>query len=379
MRRGRILILIALILLLGVAAAFLVLTRLGGGGGVVRPEAEGTEGPTFGGEAEIVIAAQDISRGSEIPEDGVILSPFPSDFVVETMVTDVEQVIGKRARMDIARGVPITERMFTDESGDLLGTGSDASIAIAPGMTAIAVPLDRFSGVAYAIQDGDQVDVIVTLLMLDLDADFQTVLPNETAILVGADGAVLTATGATQVEASEEGASASSPEPLPFGRVDVEEETNEQLYVLPVGEQRPRMVSQRLIGNATVLHVGEFALPGAEPAPEPEGEAPAGTPQQGQEQQAAPEPEKPDIVTLIVSPQDALALKWALKAGADLTLTLRAPDDDSETETTSVTLQYLIDNYDIAVPSKVSYGTEPNLEADPRKWQPSQEVPTPAP
>ncbi len=378
MRRGRILILIALILLLGAAAAFLVLTRLGGGEQAAGPE-EGTPGPPPG-EAEIVIAAQDIARGAEIPEGGVILSPFPADFVVETMITDVEQVVGKRARMDIARGVPLTERMITEESGDLLGTGSNASIAIPPGMTAIAVPLNRFSSVAYAIQDGDSVDVVVSMLMLDVDPDFQTTLPDQTAIFVGQNGEVLTATGATQVEQTEEGTASTSPEPLPFGRIDVEEQTGQQVYLLP-GEgqvQRPRLVSQRLISNAIVLHVGEFALPEAEEAAEqpPEEQAP-GTPEQQQVEQ--PEPEKPDIVTLIVTPQDALALKWALEAGSDLTLTLRAPDDDEETETTSVTLQYLVDNYDIAVPSKVPYGTEPRLQAEAKRWESSEPSSTPVP
>jgi Flp pilus assembly protein CpaB len=376
MRRGRILILLALILLLGAVAAFLVLTRLGGGG-PAQPVEETPSAPI--GEAQIVIAAQDISRGSEIPTDGVILSPFPADFVVETMVTDVDQVIGKRARMDIARGVPITERMITEESGDQLGTGSDASLAIPPGMTAIAVPMNRFSSVAFALRDGDSVDVIVSMLMIDLDPDFQTSLPNETAILVGPNGEVLTGTGATQVEQSAEGTQASAPEPIPLGRVDTEEETGQLMYLLPVGQQRPRLVAQRLISNATVLHVGEFELPVAEEAqPAADTGAPAGAPAQGQQPVEPVEAPKPSIVSLIVAPQDALALRWALNAGAQLTMTLRAPGDDTETETTSVTLQFLIDNYDIAVPSKVPYGLEPNLEADPLKWNPTQGSSAPA-
>lgn len=381
MRRGRILILLALILLLGAAAAFLVLSRLGGVPGD-GPPAEATEGPAFGGEARVVIAAQDISRGSMIPEDGVILSPFPADFVVETMVTDVEQVVGRRARMDIARGVPVTERMITEQAGDLLGTGSDASISIPPGFTAISIPMDRFSGVAYALRSGDAVDVIVSMLMVDVDPDFQTTLPNQTAILVSSDGQVLTASGATNVETTETGAQTSSPEPLPFGRVATEEQTGQQFYLLPGEgqEQRPRLVAQRLISNATVLHVGEFELEEeadqqpAQDQPQPQQEG-AGAPAQQQQQQAQEAQqvaEPPSIVTLIVTPQDALALKWALEAGSDVTLTLRGPGDATEDATTSVTLQYLIDNYNITVPSRVPYSTEPRFRADPRLWQSSQ-------
>jgi pilus assembly protein CpaB len=73
-------------------------------------------------------------------------------------------------------------------------------------------------------------------------------------------------------------------------------------------------------------------------------------------------PPTPDIVTLIVTPQDALALNWAMKAGADMVLTLRAPGDTMSVETVTVTLQYLIDNYNITVPAKLPYGLEPPIE-----------------
>ena len=383
MRRGRIFILLALILLLGAAAAFLVLTRLGGtpGGG---PVAQPTEGPAFGGETQVVFAAQDIPRGAVIPEDGVILSPYPADLRVETMMTDLELVVGRRARMDIARGVPVTERMVTEQAGDLLGTGSDASISIPPGFTAISIPMNRFSGVAYALRSGDRVDVIVSMLMVDIDPEFQTTLPDQTAIFVSSDGQILTASGATNVETGEEGTTTSSPEPLPFGRIATEEETGQQVYLLPGdGEvQRPRLVAQRLINNATVLQVGEFALEDEPQETEQQQQQPegAGAPaQQQQAQQAQQEPERPDIVTLIVSPQDALAMKWALQAGSDLTLTLRGPGDETDEPTTSVTLQYLIDNYSIAVPSRVPYSTEPRLQADPRLWEASQPSSSPPP
>jgi hypothetical protein len=45
-----------------------------------------------------------------------------------------------------------------------------------------------------------------------------------------------------------------------------------------------------------------------------------------------------------------------------LVLTLRAPGDTSADETTSVTLQYLLDNYDITVPIRLPIGLEPRLD-----------------
>ncbi len=98
-------------------------------------------------------------------------------------------------------------------------------------------------------------------------------------------------------------------------------------------------------------------------------------------EQAPPVIVPPDIITLIVSPQDALAIHWAVNAGLDLTLTLRSPNDPTpEIDTDSVTLQFMIDNYDIAVPSKLPYGTEPRLTTEDFVFPPDFEVTaTPAP
>jgi pilus assembly protein CpaB len=358
MRRGRLLILFALIILFGAVAVYLFL------GGVNRnpPPTEGT--PAVPSDmVEIVIAAQDIARGAEIPPDGVIAAPFPADSVVETMLTDVGQAVGRRARMDIARGVPITSNMVTDTPGTLLGTGSIASISIPPGMTAIAVPMSRLSGVAYALRDGDSVDVVVAMLMIDIDQEFQSAGPDDTLHFVDSGGTIITGAGCTEVSQTETGISCTNPEPPPVGRIITDPDTGVQLYAVPAESQRPRLVTQRLVRNATVLHVGTSPL-SDKPAPAvvatPEA---AAAPSGGAQPAAAATPAPPpDIVTLIVSPQDALALNWAMKANLDLTLTLRAPGDTQEVDTTSVTLQYLIDNYSIAVPSKLPYGLEPRLD-----------------
>ncbi len=374
MRRGRLLILVAIVLLLGVAAVYLVINRLGGGGGGGAQET-----PVALDRQNVVIAGQDISRGANIPENGVILAPFPADSVVETMITgDVNQVIGRYARQDIARGMPITTGMITTEAGDLLGTGSDASAAIPPGMTAIAVPMNRLSGVAYALRDGDSVDVIGTMLMVDLDEDFQTILPNSSMILLGNNTAPLTGYACQEVKASEKGLECINPEAPPFARVDTEETTGTQLYAKPSESQRPRLVTQRLVENAMVLHVGSFTIPGAETQTGLGSDAAAaGAPPQTTPQ--AVTVRAPDIVTLIVTPQDALTINWAIKSGMDLVFTLRGPKDDTTTETTSVTLKYLMDNYAITVPSKLPYGLEPRLTSPINPVLPNdQPVATPA-
>ena len=182
MRRSRIFILLAIILLLGAAAAYLFLVRPDSG-------AEGEATPPPVDVVFVAIAAQDISRGAKVPEDGVIMSRMNANLVVETMISGQDEdeirsrIVDRIARQDIARGVPLTEAMLTDTSGDLLAGGSNAALAIPAGYTAIAIPMNRLSGIAYAMQDGDVVDILISLLLVDLDPDFQTILPNQTTPL----------------------------------------------------------------------------------------------------------------------------------------------------------------------------------------------------
>ena len=348
MRRGRILILLAFVLIFGALALYLLLGSFGESTDV--PTIDGTPMPDVGrDEALIVMAGQDIRRGSVITPEDVSLEAFPTDMITETMVTDVLQVVDRIARMDIDRGLPITSNMITDQPGDLLAMGSEASLGIPPGYTAIAIPMNRLSGVAYALRDGDRVDVLISILIINLDDRFQTALPNLAGVLVSSGSPVgsppVYLTASNNIETSE------------LGRVETEPVTGQLLYVIPQGIQRPRLVTQRLIENATVLHVGTFPLESQAPGTAPEEAQGVGAPA-GQEVGDAP-PVPPDVVTLIVTPQDALALNWALKSRADLMFTLRGPGDMTPTETTSVTLQYLLDNYSISIPTSLPYGPEP--------------------
>jgi pilus assembly protein CpaB len=360
MRRGRILILFALIVLFGVAAVYLVMRRGGGGGGPAPEETPLAPQDT----TMVVFSNQDIARGSVIPEDGVGLQPYPRDMVVETMIeNDLSRVVGHHARQDIPRGVPVTTGMITDRAGDVVGMGSDAAFAIPPGYTAVSVPLTRLSGIAYALRDGDQVDIIMSMLMVDLDPEFQTILPNQALSIVSPDFGLITGLICTEFKITSQGTECTNPSPPPVGRPVTEEESGQLIFNVPTEAQRPRLVTQRIVQNATVLHVGTFATAAEEAAPVvqaiPE-TAPGETTTNVQPTPVAPLP--PDIVTLIVTPQDALTINWAIGSGASLTFTLRSPDDTTATDTVSVTLQYLMQTYNVTLPVRLPYGMATPLE-----------------
>jgi hypothetical protein len=66
-------------------------------------------------------------------------------------------------------------------------------------------------------------------------------------------------------------------------------------------------------------------------------------------------------VTLVVSPQDALVLKWALENDASLDLAMRsAVDQDIYAQPEAVTLQYMLDRFQISVPPKLPHALTDN-------------------
>jgi pilus assembly protein CpaB len=114
-----------------------------------------------------------------------------------------------------------------------------------------------------------------------------------------------------------------------------------------------------------VLGIGQFRLDGnpsgtsPTPATTPQaGAAPAGTPAP-----TAVPPPPPDQITLVVTPQDAVTLNYImLNKGAKINLALRSAGDTKTDKTEAVTLQFLMDQYNIPFPSKLPYGLEPRVD-----------------
>jgi Flp pilus assembly protein CpaB len=342
-------------------AALLLLTRGGGGGGGGAATSVAVE-VTATPEAfvNIVAASQNLARGSVIPEDAITLIPWPITRLLPSAITDTAQVIGKRARYDIPRGDPVLSTMVVDSLLDISPFGSDAAARIPPGMVAITLPYDKHSGVALGINDGDHVNVIVSWMLVDIDQDFQTILPNLTANVVPPSpgdpangvpaGVVNTVSAAGEAQ----------------GRGVTDAALGRDFYVIPFEAQRPRLVTQGVIQDAVVLHMGDFAENSptfVEPTPTP-GAAPVagteGTPTGPPPPTSTPLP--PDSITLIVSNQDALVLEYVKQVAAknagsvQVTFALRSAGDSSLTETESVTLQYMFERFAIALPSKLAYG-----------------------
>jgi pilus assembly protein CpaB len=99
------------------------------------------------------------------------------------------------------------------------------------------------------------------------------------------------------------------------------------------------------------MKLGNFALQAA-PAD------PNATPSAAQVQQQS----SPDIVTLMVTPQDSISLNYFVYSGAMLSMSLRNPNDVSRFAAESATLTSLLTQYNISLPSKLPYAMQPRID-----------------
>ncbi len=371
MRRGRIFLLLALIIV--IALALVLLLSRGGG---IFSGAQGTSEanqpvstPTPVSTTKVVVVTQQVQRGDIITADKLDTVDYQSDLVLPIMYTDINQVVGKMARYSMDPYTVVTSALVTESP--ITELGSDDALFISPGMVAVSIPISRLSSVSYAPQRGDHVNVIVTMLFVDLDPAWQTKLPNWTGnVIAPAGGGVLRSDEIVDKPRIDTLLAEPFRGPSEQGRPETDALMNQTFYILPSEQQRPRLVSQTLVQDVIVLQMGNFLTPAQRAALAATQPAPTATPEPGTEPvqepvgpTPTPMPLPPDVITLIVSPQDAVTLNYLIYGGAQLTLVLRNPRDVETNGTEAVTLSYLLDQYNIPIPVKLPYGFEPAVDA----------------
>jgi len=234
----------------------------------------------------------------------------------------------------------ITSSMVTDSAAAIPIAGPQHASQIPPGMTLASIPANRLSLNAYGISDGAHVNVNACYLFVDVDSAFQSITPNNTA--------VLNATGFPEdqlpVLTITVGGAAGQQ-----GRLELDPSLQQPFYYVPSEPQRPRPVCQTIVQDVVVMKTGNFGI------------AAASADAAAQQPQAAPQ--APDIVSLIVSPQDAVTLAYMVYTDAKFSLTLRNPSDQSRLATEAATLQFLLSQYNIPIPAKLPYALQPRIDA----------------
>ncbi len=335
MRRGRILIFLVLIVVVGLGLLALAWTQFGG----LTPAPQATQA-VF---TEVFYAAQNIPQGTVITLEMLGKFSIPPENVAEVMFTASEQdvLVGQTARFSLDQGTLITSSMVG--SGPVEISGPQWAVQIPSGMVATTIPTNRLALVGYGVGDGAHVNVNACMLFVDVDPAFQTVLPNYTSVLTG--------TGFQEGSLPTLSVEAFSQElPTRQGRVELDPTLQQPFYVIPGEAQRPRLVCQMILQDVVVMKLGNFNV--QTPPTDPNA-----TPSPAQVQQATP-----DIVTLMVNPQDSISLNYFVYTGAMLSMTLRNPNDTSRFAAESATITSLLTQYNISLPSKLPYAAQPRID-----------------
>jgi pilus assembly protein CpaB len=363
--RGRLLILVGLIILVAVVVVIFLLNGTGTpppvdpNTGVVVPTAGVVEPtPTPIPFVRIVIALQNLPRGYRFPDkiedlaNVVDYFPWPESAVPFNALREdqggLEKVLGQVARTDIFREQPLLSTLLVPDLVSIANVGSDAAAVLPNDRVAVTIPINRVTSVGYGIQDGDHVDLIISMLFVDVDEIFQSIQPNQiTLFSVKENGDIEFVEGVS-------------------GRPDVT--SLGPAIIGPSERQRPRLVTQRTIQDALVLHVGDFPLNGQyigiPPTPTP---VPVDTESDSGSGATPPPPPTPipppDIVTLGVTPQYSVVLVWAIEAKLPLTLALRSATDTSRVPTQPVTLDFIMNEFRIDLPGRHDYTIEPAIRS----------------
>jgi Flp pilus assembly protein CpaB len=323
MNRSRTFFLLAIVLVLLAVAALVLLPQQQQNNTQVQPTPV-PEIPT----TQIVVAAQDIPRGTIIGDDALTLGKWPDDSLPPSDLTILkpEEVLGKRARTDILRGQPVLQSMITADLQQLAAIGAEASLFIPPGKRAVSFPIDQMSSVGYAVGSGDRVDMFITFSVIDVNQEGQyPIVPFNRDLVDELVAAGMPAeTAVTQVFAS--------------------------------AKIEPRLVSQLILQNIEILHVGEWPVHGLyqRPTPtlNPEQQAAQSAPAPGGTPTATPP--RPGMLILMVDPQQALILEWLKESGVLIRLALRGAADSAPVSVDAVSYQYILTNFNITVPPKVN-------------------------
>ncbi|HEY5731769.1 MAG TPA: hypothetical protein VIS72_17100, partial [Anaerolineales bacterium] len=230
MRRGRILILLVLIVLVGLALVYLAVGSPIGGGG---PSVVATQVVT----KQVYYAAQNIPQGTEITQEMLGTFSLPPENVAEVMfeVGEEANLVGQTARFTLDQGALITSSMVGSGPGQL--PPPSWSFQVPPGMVAVSIPTDRLATASYAVTKGAHINLNVCLTFVDVDPAYQTILPNYLSsmqdIFFPEGGRPVITIDAITVE-----------EPARQGRTELDPTFQKPIYVVPSESQRPRLVCQ---------------------------------------------------------------------------------------------------------------------------------------
>jgi Flp pilus assembly protein CpaB len=299
-KNGRIFIILGVgLACLAVALAFLMFQNAGQSQAVERAPVT----------AKIFVASKDVPAHQKLQEADLAEQTVDKDLLTGGEVLVKSDVIGRASRTGLIKG----QRIRLEEM-EVAGLSND----IAPGKRAVAIPADRLAMAGGLLADSDHIDLIFSTKV-----NLSIVLP----------------TRPIEVE------TATAPDANIIVTLPASAPGEPSAYALP-GEPGSRFkirgtggggdpVSKVLIQNIKVLRVISAAQQ-----------------TQGQQQQQ-PATAAGDMLLLELTNEQAEVMKFILDNGASYSFTIRGKDDQDVANTSGITFDTLVTNYQLPTPKSV--------------------------
>lgn len=283
-----------LVILVGVLLAVLAFVAVV----VLLNQSEPTQQAEEEVKAKVLVATRDIAIGDEVTPSDVEVVEVDPEAVSGTPLVDPSQLANRVALREVPEGAQVNVEVF----GQLSGT-VDIVSQLQPGEKAIAIQVDRVTGLDFLIKQGDQVDVVIS-------ANIQVLQPTADSL--------------------------ANPDQPP------------RFETIP-GLENARTV-KTVLQDKRVLYVSETRIkPEEAPAASP-------TPQQAEQQPQQEAPIERVIIVFAGTDADAELIKFAQRDDSELgafSVVLRHPDDDAIEETEGLTIDALIERYAVPIPNIV--------------------------
>jgi pilus assembly protein CpaB len=215
MPRQRIILIIGIVLAL--IAVFMIKVYLDQQRLEVQEQAKKKIAQLQANQAAVLVAKQDIPRGTVIEPDMLETAVVPNQFVQPQAVTSLDRIAGMITVVPISQGEQITLNKLSTQKGISAGGGLAELTPV--GKRAITIAVDNIASLAGMIRPGDYVDVIAMIPVPVQTADGKqaaqaAVMPLFQNVLVLAVGTETSAVPAAQPESRYKKQEAKEPSPL---------------------------------------------------------------------------------------------------------------------------------------------------------------------
>jgi len=139
------------------------------------------EGGPEGQLVRIVVAKRDIAPGHTLEAADLVEAAFPPESVPRGSFRASSEPAGRVAAIQVIQGQPVLDSFLA-----MTGSGAGAQAIVPPGMRAVTVEVNEFSGVAGLLVPGCRVDVVSTLPDQTTKASVaRTIVQNVKVLAVG--------------------------------------------------------------------------------------------------------------------------------------------------------------------------------------------------